>query len=114
MDFFKHRWIKITYSIILGLLCTIEIASITRDRREQDRKRDKELKEETKNFHDVLAQEQQHFETTMTHFENLQRTTADLRVLNTHLGPSAIAQPNSLITRGLVLSRGILQWLDAR
>lgn len=50
----------------------------------------------------------------MNHFENLQSTAVDLERLAAHLGPSAIAQPRSLKTRGLLLSQDILRWLDAR
>ena len=36
LKYYERLWVKITYGVFLGLLCSLEIASITYDRREQD------------------------------------------------------------------------------
>lgn len=54
LERYKQRWVKITYGVVLGMLCLLEVASISNDRRTQETKHDAEMELEGKRFDKVV------------------------------------------------------------
>ncbi len=98
LKYYEQKWVKITYGVFLGLLCCLEIASITHDRSEQD----------TKHRQELFTQQSQ-FQLTITELliikDDLGRVNGNLEMAKTQ------ANKNSLKIATLQLSKEILQFV---
>jgi len=97
------RLVKVIFTFIFLILMSCEVWMMSKDR----------------NAHDIAEQtardtERQHFEATMTRFENLQRTSEDLKEAKIRVQRIAAKPVESLKKRALVLSENILQFLADR
>jgi hypothetical protein len=94
---YKHKWVKITYGVVLGMLCLLEVTSIKNDREIQDRKHEKELTVERQRFDQVFQLIQ-----TLQSGQNIQ-INAETALLQ----ENRRAQQTQLKIRALELSRDI-------
>ncbi|HXY26245.1 MAG TPA: hypothetical protein VEI73_16455 [Candidatus Acidoferrum sp.] len=105
VKFYEHKWVKITYAVVLSLLVGLEIAAISHDRAEQDKLASQRFSKTMEQFTNQMAYLTDFRKTIQAQWEDVDQKLQKAK--------SQIA-PNSLKVETLELTKDILAFVADR